>query len=76
MDAPDRIWHSIETAPRDGAWFRARTEYGTERFVHFDKPDDRYPISSDGAVWSTSPVEWTPDDIGPANGEALERATW
>jgi hypothetical protein len=56
----DQTWQSIKTVPRDGTWFRARTERGTERVVRFDAPDDRYPISGDGAVWSTAPVEWMP----------------
>ena len=56
------VWHPIATAPRDGTWFRARTAYGTERFVHFADAADRYPISGDGAVWSTSPTEWARTD--------------
>jgi hypothetical protein len=68
-------WKPIETAPRDGTWFRARTEYGTERVVRFGDEYDNYPISDDGAVWSTAPVEWTPVVVDwQARAEAAEAA--
>ena len=81
-------WRPIETAPRDGTWFRARTEHGTERVVHFADEADRYPISHDGEAWSTAPVEWTPVAPRPAepaqaarvdatdDATAFERADW
>ena len=53
-------WAEIETAPRGGEWFIARTEHGTTRVVHFADEYDRFPVSHDGVVWSTAPIEWTP----------------
>ena len=53
-------WQNINTAPRGGEWFIARTEHGTTRVVHFADEYDRFPISHDGVVWPTAPTEWMP----------------
>jgi hypothetical protein len=64
-------WKPIETAPRNGEWFEARTEHGTVRTVHFADAYDRYPISGDGEVWSTAPTEWMPLTPNLAPGDDL-----
>mgnify|MGYP001767124213 CR=1 FL=1 len=53
-------WEYIQTAPRCGEWFIARTAHGTTRVVHYADEYDRFPISHDNAIWETSPIEWTP----------------
>lgn len=55
------IWRPITTAPRDGSWFIACTDHGTERVVHFaDGEHDRFPVAHDGRVWVTAPTKWAP----------------
>lgn len=51
-------WKPIETAPRDGTWFRAKTSEGVERVVHFEDYWDRFPIFSGMAPWPTEPIYW------------------
>lgn len=51
-------WRPMETAPRDGTWFIARTASGYERTVHYADSADRLPIDHSGEVWSTVPVQW------------------
>lgn len=51
-------WKPIETAPRDGTWFRAKTSEGVERVVHFEDYWDRFPIFSGMAPWLTEPIYW------------------
>lgn len=52
-------WEPINTAPRGGEWFIARTTHGQTRVVHYDDEYDRFPISHDGVCWNTEPIEWT-----------------
>ncbi len=68
-------WHSIETAPRDGTWFIARTRLGTTRVVHYADRSDRYPIAHDDKAWPTAPMEWMPISIRnqPHDRTALDR---
>jgi hypothetical protein len=54
----NRAWKPMNTAPRDGTWFVARTSFGYTRLVYFSDHFDRFPISDCGEVWSTAPVEW------------------
>lgn len=58
------MWMDIETAPRNGDWFVARTEGGDERKVHFADKHDRLPIDHSEWVWVTMPVEWKPLGLG------------
>jgi len=51
-------WQPIETAPRDGTWFIARTAFGYERKVHYADKSDRFPIDHSEEAWSTCPVQW------------------
>jgi hypothetical protein len=54
----NRAWKPMDTAPRDGTWFVARTSFGYTRLVYFSDHFDRFPISDCSEVWSTAPVEW------------------
>jgi len=65
-DLAEAVWKPIETAPRGGEWFMARSEHGQTRAVHYADEYDRFPISHDGVVWSTAPVEWMPLSVFPA----------
>jgi hypothetical protein len=60
-------WQDIETAPRDGTWFVARTAKGYERKVHFSDAQDRFPIGHSDEAWVTRPVEWR--DFGVLNDD-------
>lgn len=55
-------WKPIETAPRDGTWFIARTEHNQVRRVRFADKYDRFPISEPGKIWNTAPIEWKSDE--------------
>lgn len=68
-------WQPIETAPRDGSWFVARTKFGTIRVVHYADCADRYPIAHDDKAWSTAPTEWMPISFRakPHDHTALDR---
>lgn len=68
-------WQPIETAPRDGSWFVARTKFGTIRVVHYADCADRYPIAHDDKAWSTAPTEWMPISFRaqPHDRTALDR---
>ena len=52
------VWEPIDTAPRGGDWFIARTKKGTARVVHYADEYDRFPISHDSEIWETPPIEW------------------
>lgn len=60
-DAADKAaeWEPINTAPRGGEWFIARTVHGQTRVVHYADEYDRFPVSHDGVCWNTEPIEWT-----------------
>ena len=51
-------WQPIETAPRDGTWFEARTKHNQVRRVRFADKYDRFPISEPGEIWNIAPIEW------------------
>lgn len=60
----DQEWMPIETAPRDGTWFRAKTmgSPGFEqiRLVHFADKYDRLPINGEDVMWTRLPTHWQP----------------